>query len=159
MSIEQAFKQQVMAHLEALSDDLKPILKELIEYEYPCEVDTVAFEIFSDGFSSGFPVRAFFLDEDNDEYFIRIDGNAEYPSPVDPGLLEITGVYPRELEETYTAMDETLDPWDIAIEALVEWFSLCWQESGGCRFKRKANIAPHDSYHEFNLLSGKWQDR
>jgi hypothetical protein len=159
MSIEQEFKEQVIEHLEKLSDHLKPVLKELIEYDYPDEVDTLAFEIFVDGFSSEFPVRAFFMDKDNSEYFIYIDGKAEYPSPVDPDLLKIDQVYPYELEEEYTNKDESLDPWQIATNELIEWFSKCWQAAGGKTFKLKANIAPHDSNHEFDLVEGKWQER
>jgi hypothetical protein len=159
MSIEQEFKEQVIEHLEKLSDHLKPVLKELIEYDYPDEVDTLAFEIFVDGFSSEFPVRAFFMDKDNSEHFIYIDGKAEYPSPVDPDLLKIDQVYPYELEEEYTNKDESLDPWQIATNELIEWFSKCWQAAGGKAFKLKANIAPHDSNHEFDLVEGKWQER
>jgi hypothetical protein len=159
MSIEQEFKEQVIEHLEKLSDHLKPVLKELIEYDYPDEVDTLAFEIFVDGFSSEFPVRAFFMDKDNSEHFIYIDGKAEYPSPVDPDLLKIDQVYPYELEEEYTNKDESLDPWQIATNELIEWFSKCWQAAGGKTFKLKANIAPHDSNHAFDLVEGKWQER
>jgi hypothetical protein len=159
MSIEQEFKEQVIEHLEKLSDHLKPVLKELIEYDYPDEVDTLAFEIFVDGFSSEFPVRAFFMDKDNSEHFIYIDGKAEYPSPVDPDLLKIDQVYPYELEEEYTDNDESLDPWKIATNELIDWFSKCWQAAGGKTFKLKANIAPHDSNHEFDLVEGKWQER
>jgi len=159
MSIEQEFKEQVIEHLEKLSDDLKPVLKELIGYDYPEEIDTLAFEIFVDGFSSEFPVRAFFMDKDNSEHFIYIDGKAEYPSPVDPDLLKIDQVYPYELEEEYTIKDESLDPWQIATNTLIEWFSKCWLASGGKAFKLKANIAPHDSNHEFDLVESKWQER
>ncbi|WP_444905955.1 hypothetical protein [Microbulbifer sp. SSSA008] len=159
MNIEQEFKGKVAEHLENLSEDLRPILKKLIEFDYPKEVDTLAFEIFVDGFSSGFPVRAFFMDKDNSEHFIYVDGKAEYPSPVDPGLLKIEHVYPYELEEEYTSKDESLDPWDIATNELIEWFSKCWQAVGGQGFNLKANITPHDSNHEFNLVESKWQNR
>jgi len=159
MSIEQEFKEKVSEYLEKLSNDLCTILKELIEYNYPEEVTTLAFEIFVDGFSSEFPVRAFFMDKDNSEHFIYIDGKAEYPSPVDPGLLEIDHVYPYELEEEYTNKDESLDPWDIATNELIEWFSKCWLVSGGQTLNIKATIAPHDSNHEFNLVENKWQER
>ena len=98
MNIEQEFREKVAEHLENLSEDLKPILKELIEFDYPKEVNTLAFEVFVDGFSSGLPVRAFFMDDDNSEHFIYVNGKAEYPSPVDPSLLKIEHVYPYELE-------------------------------------------------------------
>ena len=99
------------------------------------------------------------MDEDNSEHFVYIDGKAEYPSPVDPGLLKIEHVYPYELEEEFTSKDESLDPWHIATKELIEWFSKCWQAADGKTFKLKANIAPHDSNHEFNLVDSKWQER
>jgi hypothetical protein len=159
MNIKEDFKDKVSEYINRLTDDLLPILKKLIEHEYPQEVDTLAFEIFTDGFSSEFPVRAFFMNEDNSECFIMVDGKAEYPSPVDPDLLRIEHVYPNELEEEYTKKDETLDPWGIATNVLIEWFSECWLSAGGESFQLKANIAPHDSNYEFNLLESKWEER
>ncbi len=159
MSIEQEFKEKVREHLEELTEPLMLILKELIEYDYPKDVATLAFEIFVDGFSSEFPVRAFFIDEDNSEHFVYIDGKAEYPSPVDSELLKIEHVYPDELEDEYTSKDESLDPWHVATNELIDWFSKCWLSAGGQTFKLKANIAPHDSNHEFNLVESKWQER
>ena len=159
MSIEEEFKEKVAEHINRLTDDLMPVLKKLIKYDYPKEVDTLAFEIFVDGFTSEFPVRAFFMDEDNSEYFIMVNGKAEYPSPVDPDLIKIDYVYPYKLEKEYTNKDETLDPWHIATNELIEWFSKCWLASGGKNFKLKTNIAPHDSNHEFDLKENKWVER
>ena len=122
MSIEQEFREKVAGCLNALSVDIEPVLKALIEYEYPKEVVSLEFEVFVDGFTQEFPVRAFFMDSDNSEYFVYVNGKAEYPSPVDPGLLKIDHVYPYELEEEYTTKDDTLDPWSIATNELVEWF-------------------------------------
>ncbi len=159
MSIEQDFKEQVAAHLDKLSPDFECVLNKLIDFDYPKEVVSLEFEVFVDGFTQEFPVRAFFMDKDNSEHFVYIDGKAEYPSPVDPGLLEIDGVYSEELEEEYTSKDDSLDPWDIATKELIQWFSKCWLASGGAKFRLKANIAPHDSNHEFNLINCKWQER
>lgn len=66
---------------------------------------------------------------------------------------------PYELEEEYTSKDEALDPWHIATNEFIEWFSNCWLSAGGKSFKIKANIAPHDSNYEFNLKEGKWEQR
>jgi len=159
MSIEEEFKEKVAEYVDRLTNDLTSALKKLVDHEYPQEVDMLAFEVFVDGFSSGFPVRAFFMDKDNSEHFIMVDGKAEYPSPVDPNLLKIDYVYPYELEEEYTAKDEALDPWHIATNELIEWFSKCWLAAGGRSFKLKANIAPHDSNHEFDLNESKWVER
>lgn len=159
MSIEEEFRGKVAEYLDRLTDHLTSVLKKLIEYRYPIEVDMLAFEIFVDGFSSEFPVRVFFMDKDNSEHFIYIDGKAEYPSPVDPSLLEIDYVYPYELEEEYTGRDESLDPWGIATNELIKWFSKCWLLTGGESFRLKANIAPHDSNYEFNLKESRWVER
>lgn len=150
MSFEQEFTEKVGVYLDNLTDELQPVLKQLIEHDYPQEVATLAFEVFVDGFSSQFPVRVFFMD---------IDGKAAYPSPVNPHLLDIDHVYPDEFEEEYIEKDEDLDPWQIATNALIEWFSKCWIAADGHSFKLKANIAPHDSHYEFNLVECQWQER
>ncbi len=150
MSFEQEFTEKVGGYLDKLTDKLQPILKQLIEHDYPQEVVTLAFEVFVDGFTSQFPVRVFFMD---------IDGKAAYPSPVNAHLLDIDHVYPDEFEEEYIEKDEDLDPWQIATNALIEWFSKCWIAAGGHSFKLNANIAPHDSHYEFNLVDSQWQER
>ncbi|MEL4280905.1 MULTISPECIES: hypothetical protein [Shewanella] len=150
MSFEQEFTEKVGVYLDNLTDELQPVLKQLIAHDYPQEVVTLAFEVFVDGFSSQFPVRVFFMD---------IDGKAAYPSPVNPHLLDIDHVYPDEFEEEYIEKDEDLDPWQIATNALIEWFSKCWIAAGGQSFKLNANIAPHDSHYEFNLVECQWQER
>ena len=159
MSFEQEFTEKVGGYLDNLTDELQPILKQLIEHDYPQEVATLAFEVFVDRFSSQFPVRVFFMDKDNTEYFVELDGKATYPAPVNPSLLDIDHVYPDEFEEEYIDKDEDLDPWQIATNALIEWFSKCWIAAGGKSFKLKANIAPHDSHYEFNLVESQWQER
>ena len=104
-------------------------------------------------------MMTFFMDESNSEHFVYVDGQAQYPSPVDPDLLEIDYVYPYELEEEYTSKDDELDSYSIATEELIKWFSRCWNEVGGESFKLKANVAPHDDNNAYNLVEGKWQER
>lgn len=158
MSIEKEFRSAVRGHLERLNAQLIPVLKQLISHEYPDEVFAICFEIFPDSFSSGFPIRAFFMDEDNSEYFIEIAGEAEYPCPVDPGLLEIDEVYPEELEATLEASAEELDPWAIASHEAALWFLERWRQAGGNAFPLEATIAEHDSSEELNLKTGEWQE-
>ena len=134
-------------------------MKALIEYSYPKEVVSLEFEIFADGFTQGFPVRTFFMDSNNSEHFVYVNGKAQYPSPVKPELLEIEYVYPYELEEKYINEDEDFDPWSIAIDELIQWFSKCWREMGGESFKLNANIAPHDNDQAYNLTESKWEER
>lgn len=159
MNIEQEFSEKVQEHLHGLTASIKPVLKELIEYNYPKEVVSLEFEIFADGFTQGFPVRAFFMDAGNSEHFVYVNGEAQYPSPVEPELLEIEHVYPYELEEKYINEDEDFDLWSIAIDELIQWFSECWKEMGGESFQLKANIAPHDNDQAYNLVESKWEER
>lgn len=159
MSIEQEFREKVQEHLDKLILDMKPVLKELIECNYPKEVVSLEFEIFADGFTQGFPVRAFFMDSNGSEHFVYVNGEAQYPSPVEPELLDIEYVYPYELEEKYINQDEDFDPWSIAIDELIQWFSECWKEMGGESFKLKANIAPHDNDQAYNLIKSKWEEQ
>ncbi len=36
--------------------------------------------------------------------------------------------------------DEDFDPWSIAIDELIQWFSECWKEVGGESFQLDANM-------------------
>ena len=156
---EQEFQQLVRAGLAALDADLTRALASLVRHEYPTEVLALDFEVFSDGFTRGFPVRAFFLDHQNSEFFIYVDGQATYPSPVDPGLLEIDCVYPEEIEEALTSASPESDPWHIATAELFDWFLACWRKAGGNSFRLLATLAHHDSSTELNLITGNTQRR
>lgn len=156
-SAEQFFRQAVQESLAKLDTQVEGVLSSLVKHEYPTEVFALSFEVFSDGFTSGFPVRAFFMDRSNTEHFIWEGEQAKYPSPVDPGLLEIDHVYPEELEEQLEESSTESDPLSIASEELIQWFSRHWLNVGGARFPLAATIALHDSSEEFNLKSGCWQ--
>ena len=73
-SIKEQFQEEVRKYLDRLTDQLTSVLKQLVEYSYVPEVKSLDFEVFCDGFTQEFPVRAFFMDEDNGEHFISIDG-------------------------------------------------------------------------------------
>jgi len=154
--MEKEFREIVRSYLEMLNEDLEEVLKKLINYQFPEEVKSLDFEIFSDGFTEGFPVRAFFMDIDNTEFFVYRDGKAEYPSPVDPGLLNINNVFPSEIEEIYEEKDEDFNSWGIATEELTEWFAIRWIDAGGGKFNLKASIAHHDSLRKYDLVQQKW---
>ena len=156
-SAEHIFRQGVCEGLAKLDSQIEGILRSLVSHEYPPEVFALSFEVFSDGFTSGFPVRAFFMDRSNTEHFLREGEQAKYPSPVDPGLLEIDHVYAKELEEELEEHSFESDSWGIATEELIQWFARHWQRVGGANFPLVATIATHDSSEEFNLKSGGWQ--
>lgn len=156
---EQAFQSQVRACLAPHRDHLSEVLGRLIQHRYPPEVAAIDFEVFSDGFTTGFPVRAFFLDRYNNEFFQFIGGKAVYPCPVDPGLLELDYVYPEELEDELTSASPEGDPWHLATEEFLVWFRSCWLSAGGNGFCLRATIAHHDSTEELNLLTGAVQPR
>jgi hypothetical protein len=157
--VEQTFQRQVRAYLAPHGTHLSKVLERLIQHRYPPEVAVIDFEVFSDGFTTGFPVRAFFLDHHNTEFFQFIDGKAAYPCPVDPGLLEIDSVYPEKLENELTSASPESDPWHLATEEFLTWFHSCWLSAGGNGFGLHATIAHHDSTKELNLLTGAVQPR
>ncbi|CAN7265887.1 hypothetical protein LJR168_003601 [Pseudoxanthomonas sp. LjRoot168] len=160
MSIsEQTFQLQVRSSLSQLDTLLIPVLSSLVTHKYPDQVVALDFEIFSDGFTSEFPVRAFFLDEKNCEFFVYVDGQATYPSPVDSALINIDCVYPADLEDQLESESPDSDPWHIATTELLDWFFSCWQKVGGQGFPLAATIAHHDSTSELNLITGKTQRR
>jgi hypothetical protein len=151
------FRASVQQSLSVLEQQLTDVLRNIVQYQYPPEVFAISFEIFSDSFTSQFPARAFFMDRKNCEYFIYKEGKATYPSPVEPDLLQVNGIYPEELEEAITDLDPSLDLWEISTDEFVSWFSGCWERAGGLIFPLAATIAQHDSSQEFNLVLKQWQ--
>lgn len=156
-SIERSYRDAVRAGLTRHDSALQQALVALVEYRYPPEIFALSFEVFSDGFTSGFPVRAFFMDRFNTEHFVFEDRKAQYPSPIDPGLIEIDQVYPHALEDDLMRDAPDLDPWDLATDELIEWFARHWQNAGGQRFPLAATISQHDAAEELNLMSNTWQ--
>src|SRR5262249_13658805 len=138
---------------------LVAVLRQLVQHDYPPEVISVDFEVFSDTWSEGFPARAFFMDRSNCEYFIFVNGKAEYPSPVDPGLLDVPHIITPEYADSVFDRDPNLDTFTLGTEEFIPWFAACWRKAGGAAFKLRATIAEHDHTQEFNLVSGQWQDR
>jgi hypothetical protein len=157
-TVAERFQAGVVAHLEPLTDRLVPVLRRLVDFPYPAEVETLDFEVFCDGFTEGFPVRAFFIDAQNCEFFGYRGGKAEYPCPVDPDLLQLEAVYPREFVEPFRAESPELDHFTLAGEALIPWFARCWVTAGGRRFRRNALIGLHDSFRRFDLVRQVWSE-
>ncbi|VAW70263.1 FIG01062751: hypothetical protein [hydrothermal vent metagenome] len=157
MNIEFEFKLEVRKNLNALNDKIDSVLSQLIKHSYPKEVKGVVFEIFTDTFTTKFPVRVFFMDGENNEIFIMRDEKTGHPLSVEQNLINIACVYQPELETQYTEKDEDLDPWSLATETLITWFSQRWLAAGGRFFDRCATIAPHDSRKKFNLVLSAWQ--
>ncbi len=155
--VEQEFKQRVVDGLRPYSSALVDVLRKLVRHEYPPEVVSLDFEVFPQSFTSAFPVRVFFMDEDNSEFFVWRGETAEYPSPVDPGLLERPGVLEEEAAQELLAADPDADDLTLAGEALIPWFSGCWIDAGGGAFSRSATIRVHDEERFFDLVQQRWQ--
>ncbi|MBL4770905.1 MAG: hypothetical protein JKY61_07140 [Planctomycetes bacterium] len=154
---EQEFQRHVNDALEPHSQALISVLRQLVLHDYPHEVVSVEFEVFPQSFPSGFPVRAFFMDKDNTEFFISKDGAPAYPSPVDPELLELSRVYRADAAKDLLDADPDADDLTLAGEALIPWFSRCWLEAGGAVFTRSATISLHDGGRFFDLVEQNWQ--
>lgn len=144
----------VLNYLKKLDDSLLPVLEQIIQQRYPLEVTTLAFEIFSDQFSEQFPIRVFFLDENHTEFFAIVNGEARYPSVIDPSLIMIDGVYPREFEAK--CLSQGIDIWTVSSKVCMQWFIENWNKAGGTDFKLYATIAPHDSAEKFDLVEQTW---
>src|SRR5262245_50276389 len=112
--IAERFQAEVVKCLEPLSSQLVPVLRQLVGYPFAPQVHHLDFEVFCDGFTTGFPVRAFFMDADNCEYFVYQNGKAVYPCDVDPELLQIESIYSREFEDGVSSQSEGLDHFTLA---------------------------------------------
>lgn len=143
MTTDAEFSAFVLSKLEPFTSPLVKVLAQLLRDELPQEVASIHFEVFSDGFTSGFPVRAFFLDQYNTEFFRLQNAEAHYPTSIDPGLLVIPHVYTREDERRFENVDDR-DLFTLAGEALIPWFRRCWLLAGGAGFARSATIGLHD---------------
>ena len=135
---------------------LVAVLRRLIEQPYPPEVASLDFELFPDGFTEGFPARAFFMDERNSEVFVERDGGLHYPGSVDPELIEIDSIWTLEEEEDFLERDggEEIsdDLWECATLVFLEWFEACWIRAGGVDFPLRAALMPHDDPDAMRLL-------
>ena len=156
MSVADEFKLRVTEHLEEHTDKLVDLLKHLVSFPHVPEVRSLDFEVFCDSFTDRFPVRVYFMDADNCEYFIYENGKATYPCDVDPDLLGLDGAYGSELEEEFEERDPDLDIYTIAGEALIPWFARCWLAAGGADFPREAFIGLHDGLECFDLVKQTW---
>ncbi|WP_299443448.1 hypothetical protein [uncultured Aquimarina sp.] len=154
--MESEFRDKVKEYLTKLNIEIEDVIKKLISFEYPNEVISLDFEVFSDGFTENFPVRVFFMDKENCEFFIYNNNKAEYPSPVDPGLLNIHCVYNYEFLQKFEKHDENFDSWGIATDELIKWFIIRWLNSGGEKFKLNASIKAHHLCDKFDLIEQKW---
>ena len=157
--VAEDFKAAIREGLRAYEDSLIAVLRLVVTHNYPSEVVAVAFEVFPDSWSQGFPARAFFLDESNNEYFIYVDGETRYPSSVDSGLLNVPYIITRESEESFSRRNPDLDTFTLGAKEFIPWFAGCWKKAGGLTFTLSATIADHDSDKELNLLTNEWQDR
>jgi len=151
------FQQCVIEALKPLTDDLTEVLRRLVSHEYPEEVELVDFVVEPQGFTEGFPVRAFFFDDGLCEVFVHEDGEATYPSPVDPGLLEVGQIYDPSIEEAVHRYDASVDYLTLAAKTLIPWFEECWLSAGGADFSREATIRLHDDREFYDLIARQWR--
>ena len=156
MNQNQDVQSQILNHLKTFDDLLVPVLVQLIQQRYPLEVKTLAFEIFSEQFTEQFPIRVFFLDEDHSEHFVLVNGEARYPSVIDPSLILIDGVYPKAFEAE--CLSQGIDIWTISAQVCMQWFIEHWSKVGGKNFTLLATIAQHDSSAQFDLIEQIWLD-
>ena len=153
----QQWQTTVRDHLDALSPVLVDVLAALIRQPLPAEVRCVDFEVFCDGFTSGFPVRAFFLDEDGAEVVAPDGGDAKPPWTVPHGLLAIERIYPEEAERWVETVDPELDHGTLAGDAALAWFADCWRRAGGQEFARDATIGLHEDARRYDLVRQAWR--
>jgi hypothetical protein len=157
--LELAFRQEVAGHLDAHTAALTEVLRRLIADPLPPEVALLWVEVFAEH-TAIFPVRAFFLDQRWQEVFVEEDGRRRWPGTVDPALLRLPGVYPRELLDRFQALamdaQARLDLTKAASETIVEWFNLCWLAADGRSYPREAVIGLHDAERRLDLRRQVW---
>lgn len=159
VALRAEWRRFVAGKLDPHTPAMTAVLRALVSQSYPPEVEELAFELFSDGFTDGFPARVFFMDASNSEVFVEEDGMLVYPGTVDPELLDIEQVYDSADEEAFLdrdgadAIEDEL--WDIAAEAFVDWFTRCWEAAGGDAFPLRASIMSHDDLASTTVLAAR----
>ena len=146
--LRKEWREFVAAKLDLHTSVLVTVLRGLAMQPYPPEVASLDFELFPDGFTEGFPARAFFVDSENTEVFVEENGRFRYPSTVDPELLDIAHIYSADEEEAFLdregAMEIEDELWELATTVFFDWFERCWIDAGGSDFPLRATIMPHD---------------
>lgn len=142
------FKAFMDAKLTVLNDRLDPVLRALRDEDFPESVAALHFEVFHDGFTDSFPVRAFFLDKNGSEHFEYVDGAPRYPTDIDPQLIKIDHVLTVAEEEMWEEAvftdDDDLGIWETQVAQLITWFRDRWLANGGVACKVTATIGGHD---------------
>ncbi|WP_455233130.1 hypothetical protein [Geopseudomonas aromaticivorans] len=139
------FRAKVREKLGSLEMQLISALRRQIEAEYPTEAHALSFVVFSDGFTAGFPARAYVLNRANSQVCV---------SSAD--LLQADETYPEQLERDAEAADPDMDVWGAAAEVFIEWFAECWGRAGGAGFALPATLAEHDTGRLFDLTTMRW---
>jgi hypothetical protein len=150
---EQQFVEGVRQHLEILHAPLLVELRQMIALPLPDDLAVLSFEIFSDGFTTRFPVMAYPMDLEATQLdWPELGANDE--------LLKGAVTYPESFEEPFKVNGRfSFDAWSLAThEALIPWFAQVWIEAGGEAFSVPATIGHQDGSEEFNLQTGEWQD-
>ena len=155
-----AVRATVTRCLGPLSQRLTDVLSQMVAYRYPDGVAVLEFEVFPDpgSFTDTFPVRAFFMNDNNCEHFEYRDGKATYPCSVDPDLLNVSGVLSESAWDEIESEHPELDVCTLAAEALVLWFHSCWRGADGASLRMPAFISLHDDGYAFDLKDGIWID-
>ncbi len=154
-----SFREEVRNYLDDYNNLLEPVLEELISFSYPNDFHGLDFEISMGGFTQGFPVSVYFMEDACNELIFNDPKDKNLLPSTKLNLIEIPHVYPYELVEKYINKNPELNPWGESATELIEWFSILWGNVGGHNFKHNAYIAPHDSVSGLNLVSSAWEDR
>ncbi len=154
MDKEQLIKQCQMAVQQSLDNYSDHLISELsrsvLTLRHP-NAFFLSFDVYSEGFSTGFPV------------IWRLYAHDYTEMAKGPQLLQdISCLVPSEVidAEAYRAAD--LDTWNIAFHSLVAWFGECWRQAGGLQFPYPVQIGHADDIEAIDLKTmiscEKWPD-
>jgi len=130
----------IQQHLDEYTDRLTSELSRFVLTLRHSDAYLLSFDIYSEGFSTGFPVVWRLYSRDYTEL-------AEGPQL----LQDIPFLVPSEVidAEEYEAAE--IDTWSVAFDALIAWFGGCWRDAGGLSFPYPAQIGHADDIEAIDL--------
>ena len=97
------------------------------------------FEVFSDGFTSGFPVRAFFMDRRTPSTSSgKVSMQRILPRSIQ-ACSKSTAFMPKNLNRSLREQSPESDAWSLAVGELIQWFAAHGRESVA-----QLSLAGHD---------------
>ncbi|MBW9146548.1 hypothetical protein KTC92_07275 [Clostridium sp. CM027] len=124
-------------------------------FNFHPEIEVLDFEIFNEGFTSGFYIRMFSMTRDANEFFHdeKIDGDIYFSGGYDL-LQEVEHIFSYDEIEHYEELG--IDAYEEDSFELIRWFSEIWKKIIGTKINIPSYLCLHDDIRSFDLINMEW---